>query len=244
MAVATFRFYEELNDFLPPSQRKRDIPLAFEPPVPVRHLIETLGVPHTEVELILVDGHSVGLEQRLEGDERISVYPQFETLDVTPLLRIRDRPLRDTRFIADAHLGKLARYLRLLGFDTLYRNDMGDDQLVRCAENERRILLTRDRSLLMRRDLSRGCYVRQQPLRAQIANLLRRLDLYRSIRPFTRCMCCNGRLHEVPKEEVMALLPAGARMAFDTFWRCESCGRVYWKGSHYDRLKAFVSSLS
>jgi len=160
MARAALRFYAELNDFLPRRRRAREFELEFESPCPVRHLIELCGVPHTEVELILLDGRSVGFEESVPDRARISVYPMFEALDVGPLLRLRARPLRRPRFVADAHLGRLARYLRLLGFDTLYGNDPGDAELARLSASEHRILLTRDRALLMRGEVTHGCYVR------------------------------------------------------------------------------------
>jgi uncharacterized protein with PIN domain len=243
MARASIRFYEELNDFLPARRRKRDIWLEFPAPVPVRHLIETLGVPHTEVELILVNGRSVGLEQPLADGDRVSVYPMFEAMDVASLVRLRESPLRRVRFLVDAHLGRLARYLRLLGFDTLFYNDLGDQELVRRALAERRVLLTRDRALLMRRELTHGCYVRQGPAREQLAALVERLDLYRQLRPFTRCMHCNGELAAVPKAEVAARLEPRTRRAFERFWRCLDCGRVYWRGSHWERMQALVERI-
>jgi uncharacterized protein with PIN domain len=240
MAKAIIRFYEELNDFLPKAWRKGDRELEFSPAVPVRHLIETLGVPHTEVELILVNGISVDLEHRVGDGDRISVYPMFEALDVSPLLRLRERPLRRVRLVVDAHLGRLARYLRLLGFDTLFQNDPGDAELARLAAQEGRILLTRDKALLMRREVTHGCYVRDTSPRQQLGGVVRRLDLYRQIRPFTRCMDCNGRLRPVTKQRVEAQLPARTRQLFDEFWQCLGCGRVYWRGSHFERMQALV----
>ena len=162
MARAWLRFYAELNDFLPPTRRQCDIPVEFAPPTPVGHLIEGLGVPHTEVELVLLNGVSVGLDARPGDGERISVYPMFEALDVTPLLRIRPRPLREPRFLADAHLGKLAHLLRMLGFDTLYFNDLGDARLAEISADEGRVLLTRDRALLMHKRVTHGCYIRSR----------------------------------------------------------------------------------
>ncbi|HEB97293.1 MAG TPA: twitching motility protein PilT, partial [Sedimenticola thiotaurini] len=198
MAVATLRFYEELNDFLPPQRRKREIRLEFEPPAPARHLIETLGVPHTEVEVLLRNGESVGLETPVRDGDRLAVYPLFESLDVTPLLRIRPRPLRRPRFLADAHLGRLAGYLRMLGFDTRLAEEGEDDrELVQRALEEGRILLTRDRALLMRREVTHGCFIHPQAPRQQLAYLIRRLDLCRLIAPFTRCIRCNGVLEPV-----------------------------------------------
>jgi uncharacterized protein len=208
-ALAVLRFYEELNDFLPAAQRKGEIELGFEPPAPVRHLIETCGVPHTEVELILLNGVSVGLEQPVADGDRIAVYPLFEALDITPLLRLREHPLRQTRFLADAHLGKLARLLRMFGFDVLFRNDWDDRELARLASDEGRILLTRDRDLLMHRRVTHGCYLRGGTPLGQLRQLIARLDLCGSIRPFSRCMECNGLLQPVACRRSQRCCPRG-----------------------------------
>ena len=125
--VCEFRFYEELNDYLRPEQRKRSITREIAGTPSVKDAIEALGVPHTEIDLILVDGRSVRFDRRLRGGERVAVYPEFERFDITPIHRLRPRPLRNPRFVADVHLGTLARYLRLLGFDTLYGNEVGND---------------------------------------------------------------------------------------------------------------------
>ncbi len=243
MARAALRFYEELNDFLPPERRKREFEVRFREPCPVRHLIERCGVPHTEVEIILLDGRSVDIEAPVPDGARISVYPMFESLDVTPLLKLRPRPLRHPRFVADAHLGGLARHLRLLGFDTRYGNDPGDAELARIAAEEGRILLSRDRGLLMRRRLTHGCYVRaQRPLR-QLQYVMDRCDLYRLAAPFTRCMECNGLLIEAQKAAVCGRVPDDVAERFDAFWQCEGCGRVYWRGSHYRRLCERVDGI-
>lgn len=244
MATAIFRFYAELNDFLPVRRRRRDNSAEFHPPCPVGHLIETFGVPHTEVEIILVDGCSVGLDERLEEDARVSVYPMFEALDVSPLLRLRERPLRDPRFVADAHLGRLARYLRLLGFDTLYRNDPGDAVLATLASTQRRTLLSRDRGLLMRREITRGCYVRGARPLEQLRCVMERCDLRRLVRPFTRCMKCNAALRAVTKAEVAQRLPPATRKHYNEFWQCSGCRQVYWKGGHYARLQRLVQNAS
>ncbi len=243
MAVATLRFYEELNDFLPPRRRKRDIALTFDAPAPARHLIETLGVPHTEVELLLRNGESVDLEAPVKDGDRLAVYPLFESLDVSPLLRIRRRPLRRPRFLADAHLGRLAGYLRMLGFDTVIAGTADDRELARQAAREGRILLTRDRALLMRREVTHGCYVRPRPPRAQLAELVRRLDLCGAIRPFSRCIRCNGELEPVTKEAVRGRLPPGVAARCREFRRCPACGRVYWKGSHHRRMGEMIRHL-
>src|SRR5947209_19698995 len=151
--LATFRFYEELNDFLPEALRKRDIAVAIDRSRSVKDAIESLNVPHPEVDLILVDGVSVGFEHLLRGGERVAVYPMFERLDVRPLLRLRPRPLRDPRFVADGHLAKLARHLRMAGFDVAHGIEWDDDRIVALSNAERRTILTRDKAMLRRSDV-------------------------------------------------------------------------------------------
>jgi hypothetical protein len=243
MAHASLRFYAELNDYLPSAQRQRDIQVSFEPGCPVRHLIEVQRVPHTEIEIVLSNGVSVDLEATVADGDRISVYPVFESLDVSPLLRLRHYPLRQTRFFADAQLGRLARYLRLFGFDTEYVSGIDDAALVAQASAEQRIILTRDRQLLMRREVTHGCHIREdQPLR-QLRYVIRRCDLVAAANPFTRCMECNGRLVEVAKSDILDRLEPATRESFDRFWRCEACQRIYWRGSHFARLSALVDTV-
>ncbi len=240
MAIAEFRFYEELNDFILPERRKRAFLYACAERATVKNAIEALGVPHTEVEVILVNGESVDFSYLVQNGDRIAVYPQFEAIDITPLLKVRARPLRRTRFVADAHLGGLAKYLRLLGFDTLYRNDFRDEEVAQIAAADRRIVLTRDRSLLMHRKITHGCYVRAMKPRQQLEEVLGRLDLSRSIKPFTRCICCNLTLEPITKEAVLNRLPANTIEFYQKFWTCRKCDRIYWAGSHYRRLQAVV----
>ena len=243
-ATAVFRLYAELNDFLPQLQKGSQIALSFVPPVPVRHLIELLGVPHTEVELIIANGRSVGLDYFVCDGDLVSVYPVFEAFDISPLLRLRHAPLRESRFVVDVHLGKLNRYRRMLGFDSLLDATWDDRQLAAVSAEQHRILLTRDKALLMRACVTHGCYVRSAAPKQQLRYLLRRLDLYRQVRPFTRCIECNGRIDPVAKKEIEARLPEHTRRLHREFWRCAGCGRVYWKGSHYSRMNRLVEHLA
>jgi uncharacterized protein len=240
MNRACFRFYAELNDFLPPGRRGVTFAHAFGGSPSIKDLIEALGVPHTEVDLILVNGESVDFAYRVREGDRVSVYPVFESLDITPLLRVRPRPLREPRFVLDTHLGRLAAYLRLLGFDTLYRNDARDDELAQISSGEGRILLTRDRGLLKRSQVTHGYCVRETGPRRQLAEVVRRFDLSRSIAPFQRCMRCNGMLQPVRKEEVMDRLPPRTREYYDEFYICPACDRGYWKGSHYRQMRQLI----
>jgi uncharacterized protein with PIN domain len=239
----TLRFYEELNDFLPEERRKRDFTVQLESRTSVKDLIESLGVPHVEVDLILADGESVGFGHIVEQTQRIAVYPVFESLDIGEVQHLRPRPLRVPRFVLDVHLGWLARRLRMLGFDCLYENDAGDDRLAQLSADEGRILLTRDRELLKRKVVTRGSWVRATDPAQQVTEILDRLDLRGAIRPFGRCPRCNGTLEEVDAAEVEDRVPAESFAAFDRFWRCAACGRPYWRGSHVETLEEWMRGL-
>jgi len=240
MAQATFRFYEELNDFLAPRHRWHDFDRSCARAATVRHEIEALGVPHTEVELVLVNGESVGFEWIIRDGDRIAVYPKFETFDVSPLLRVREAPLRTPRFVADAHLGGLARLLRLTGFDTVYDNAIHDDDVERLCVEEERIVLTRDRELLERRTITHGCYVRSLRPEPQLREIFARLDLARLARPFSLCLSCNVPLHPVEKTRVEAQLPPSVHARHERFSCCDACGRVFREGTHRRRLRGIV----
>jgi len=243
-ASVLLRCYAELNEFLAPGERQRDREVALAGPTTLGVLLDRVGIPAAAVEVALVDGASCGLDHPLGGGERVSLYPVFEALDPTPMLRLREAPLRRVRFVADAHLGRLARYLRLLGFDTLYENDLGDPELAAIAKREGRILLSRDRALLDGPGLTHGLWVPSTRPREQVAQVVERLDLYRLLRPFTRCTICNGLLAEVEKAEIAGELPERVLRVFDAFWRCQGCGRLYWQGSHYQRLQALVEQIA
>jgi len=242
-AVATFRFYEELNDFLAPGRRRRDVELACAENATVKHAIESLGVPHTEVELVLVDGRSVDFGYRVRDGDRISVYPMFEAFDIEPLLRVRREPLRDPRFIADAQLGGLARRLRMLGFDTLFDNHAADATIRATAAAQRRTILSRDRQLLICRDVTHGCYVHALKPAEQLREVVERLQLAGAARPFTRCLCCNVVLDPVDKADVLDRLPPAVAIGQASFKRCPSCDRVYWPGDHFRRMKEALADV-
>ncbi|MCL4506141.1 MAG: Mut7-C ubiquitin/RNAse domain-containing protein [Chloroflexi bacterium] len=244
MSQASFRFYAELNDFLPSERRQVCFAHAFENRASVKDMIEALGAPHTEIELILANGQPVDFSYIVQDGDHISVYPVFESIDPTPVVRLRPAPLRDPRFVLDAHLGKLAGYLRLLGFDTLYRNDYDDAQLARISSDERRILLTRDRGLLKRSTVTHGYYVREADPQRQIIEVLRRFDMHRLIAPFMRCIRCNGVLHRADKEAIGDRLPPHTRDYYDEFHVCDQCGKVYWKGAHYQHLVDFITRIA
>jgi len=237
------RFYAELNDLLPPDRRGRPITLEVAVGTTVKDLAESFGVPHTQIDVVLVNGESVDFGHQVRDGDSVSVYPVFETLDVSPLVRLRPRPLREPRFVLDVHLGRLARTLRLLGFDCVWRNDITDDELAAISVGEKRILLTRDRGLLMRAKVTHGYLVQETNRHGQVVEIMRRFDLFGTIAPFGRCLECNGVLQPVIKKDVEHRLPPRTRRDYSDFHTCPDCDRIYWQGSHYDRLAILVEEI-
>lgn len=241
-ATATVRFYAELNDLLAADERFSENQLPVGVGETVKDLIESRGVPHAEVDLILVNGEPVDFDRRVGDGDRIAVYPVFESLDISSIGRLRPDPLRTTRFVLDAHLGTLARYLRLCGFDTVYRNDIDDEELAAISRAEARVLLTRDVGVLKRKVVTHGYFVRATFPRDQLVEVVRRFDLSGDLQPFTRCMKCNGKLVRVEGQDVIDELEPGTARSYDEFLKCSGCGGVYWRGAHYEKLLALVEA--
>lgn len=243
MVTAHFRFYAELNHFIAPGERQRRVSHACSRDASVKHMIEALGVPHTEVGLILVDGVPAGFSYRLREGESVSVFPGFSSIDIASLAMLRPPPRDPVRFIADAHLGQLAKNLRMLGFDVLYRNDYSDAELARIAAEEGRIVLTRDRDLLIRKEIVHGCYLHALPCDEQIAEVIVRFKLAGVVRAFSRCLACNGVLRMVEKNAVEHKVPQHSRQYYERFYECEGCAQVYWEGSHVACMRRRVAQM-
>ncbi len=244
MHYATIRFYAELNDFLPSPSRYQTLYQYFNGTPGVKDLIEAWGVPHPEVDLVLINGESVSFQRRVNPGDRISVYPMFESIDISSAIEVRSKPLRELLFVLDVHLGKLAKYLRMLGWDAKYANNAGDEELAEISFQERRVLLTRDRELLMRSKVEYGYYVRSTDPLEQLEEVLHRFDLFDSVRPFQRCIKCNMLLEPISKEEVEPRLPPKVKKHFTEFFYCPGCSRIFWKGTHYQKMQDFIATLS
>lgn len=255
--MPVLRFYAELNDFLPPALRGRGVACVAAPHESLKHVIEALGVPHTEVALALVDGRPASLQEAVAGARRISVYPAFRRLGPLDGEDAEDPatpadggtagpsgPAAEPRFIADVHLARLARLLRFAGYDTLWRATWNDAELVAQARAEGRVVLTRDRDLLMRRDVERGCHLRDATPSAQLAELARRLGLDLRGARAGRCLGCNAVLQPVDKAAVEAALPPATRRDYERFWRCPCCAGVFWCGSHWKRMRAVLEGAA
>lgn len=239
----TVRAYAELNDFLEADSRGRAVRRPVQSHQTVKDVLEATGIPHTEIDLILVNGDPVSFEHRPAVGDRIAVYPMFEALDIGSTARLRPEPLRHPRFVVDVNLGRLARLLRVLGFDVWWSSAADDQTLADISLDQQRILLTRDRGLLKRRTITHGLFVHSQHPEEQTLEVLRRLDLRRRIKPFTRCVRCNGQLAAVAKEQVIDQLEPLTRRYYDEFSQCPECGRIYWAGSHFEKLSRLVDRL-
>jgi uncharacterized protein with PIN domain len=237
------RAYAELNDFLPRQQRGTTMRRPFRSHQTVKDVVEAAGIPHTEVDLVVVDGRSVGFSHRPVVGDRLAVYPVFESLDIGSVARLRPEPLREPRFVVDVHLGRLARLLRLVGFEACWANDFDDETIAAIARAEHRIVLSQDRGLLKRGSVTHGVFVRSTRPVDQAVEVLRRLDLADRLAPFSRCLRCGDELVTVPKSEVVDRLEPLTREHYDDFRRCVTCGQIYWRGSHHGRLAALVEQI-
>jgi len=237
------RFYEELNDFLPGAYRKKEICHKITGNPSVKDIIEALGVPHTEIDLVLINGVSVGFDSQLHDGDRVSVYPVFESIDIAPVLRLRPAPLRITKFICDVHLGKLARQLRMLGFDVLYDRTSTDFEIIYRALKDKRIILTRDQGILKQKRVTHGYWIRSTQICEQLPEVINKFDLCNQIKPFARCMICNGLIKEVEKSAIIGLIEKNTAMYYEEFYKCSHCNKIYWKGSHYKKMENRIKKI-
>ncbi|RKH10522.1 twitching motility protein PilT [Corallococcus sp. CA053C] len=239
----TVRFHGALNDFLAPERRGQAFTHVLQGSPSVKDLIESLGPPHPEVDVVLVDDVPVGFAHRAQADTRLDVYPTFEAPQVSPEARVGP-PLPDMpRFVLDVGLGRLSGFLRMLGFDTLWRNDFADDHLARLSHDETRVLLTRDLGVLKRSEVEHGYYPRATDPADQLVEVVRRYRLTSRMRPFSRCMACNAQLSTATPDEVQGRVPEGVTERHTHFHQCPGCQRVFWPGTHHQRMQALVDTL-
>lgn len=234
-------FHGDLSFFLP-SQIGPTIERRLSERTSVKDVIESCGVPHTEVDLILLDREPVNFARVISGEATIDVHPLArDRLTLFPDNRLQTTQIQ--KFVADGHLGKLTRDLRLFGLDVLYNRDAEDRQLLELATSDRRALLTRDRRLLMHAVVRHGYYLRSQDPVEQTIEIFRRFDLSNAVHPFSRCLRCNAHLERVEKAKVIEQLEPLTKIYYQDFRRCTACGQIYWRGSHFDKLDAHVAKL-
>ena len=244
MAEAFFRFYEELNDFLPAEKQKNIFAHFFKERASIKDMIEALGIPHTEVDLILVNGESEDFNYVVQDKDRISVYPAFESLDIGKVSKVRPVPLREIKFVLDMHLGKLARLLRMFGFDTLYQKEYSPERILSVSLSEKRIIISKSRKLMKRRAVTHGYCLTSSDPEMQARLVLKRFDLFENIHPFTRCLECNSLLEGIERDAVVNLVPPAVLEEHHEFKWCRKCEKVYWNGSHYQKMRERIKQLT
>jgi uncharacterized protein len=243
MPKATFRFYEELNDFLPNHRRKTDFEARFKGKRSIKDMIEALGVPHTEIDLILVKGNSVDFNYILQDQDRVSIYPVFESLNIKNVTRLRKIPLRKNKFIADINLGDIVKYMRVLGLDLYYNPLSSTREIIEISKRENRIILTKSRKLLKFKEVSHGIFIHPGTTTEQIRRIIDYLDIKDNIKPFSRCLGCNTLLNIVQKEKILDRIPPKTKAFCDEYVQCPSCDKIYWKGTHFIRMEKVVRKI-
>lgn len=243
MKTIRIRFYEELNDFLPDSKKKVAFSYNFINHPTIKNIIESLGIPHTEVDLILVNGKSVPFDYKVKENDNFTIYPVFESFDIARLTRLRPYPLRKTKFVLDVHLGKLARLLRLAGFDCLYNNNYTDPEIVNISLQQKRIILTRDIGILKRKTVTHGYWLRSRDPYLQVEEVIKRFDLYENIKPFKFCMSCNGKIYKVNKKKLINKIDEYIFQSYNNFYQCNQCHKIYWNGTHIPGMLEFINKL-
>lgn len=220
----------DLIDFLPTRRKEGDVRIDFQGNQSLKHLIESIGIPHTEVGNTHSQEIELDLGYIVQDGDHITVSPAYNPVD-------------DPRFLLDNHLGRLATYLRILGFDAYYQNDLQDDDLIELLQVDSRILLSRDRRLLMRKIVLQGYCVRSLDPEIQTCEVLQRYHLNDLIAPFHRCLRCNSPLEIADKNSIFPRLQPLTRKYFDEFRICPSCDQIYWKGSHYERMQGLIQRI-
>ncbi len=243
MSKVTFRFYEELNDFLPKHRRKTDFEAKFKGKRSIKDMIEALGVPHTEIDLILVNGNSVDFNYILQDEDRVSVYPVFESLNITDVTQLRKIPLRRNKFLADINLGNIVKYMRVLGLDLYYDSLLSTREIIEISKRENRVILTKSRKLLKFKDVSHVIFIHPGTTTEQIRRIIDYLDIKDNIKPFSRCLRCNTLLNIVLKEKILDRIPPKTKEFCDEYVQCQSCDKIYWKGTQFINMKKVVKQI-
>lgn len=237
------RFYGALNRFLKSTQRYRDFRYFVKGVPSIKDTLEALGVPHTQIDCIVVNSRSVRFSYQIRGGERIQVYPEADRAKLRKAIRLKPKLSLNPKFVLDVHLGKLARHLRLLGFDTLYEKEMEDAAIAQLGQRAGRIVLTRDLALLKNKGIRRGHFVRATDPQKQVREVVREFALAGKMRPFRLCLVCNGTIRRVAKSRIVHRLPPLTKKYYQKFYHCPRCDKIYWQGTHYKQLVRLVNAV-
>jgi len=241
--VVYLRLFGELNQFFE-DKNKRIREIKYKDRQTIKDILEGIGVPHTEVYFLLKNNQPINFNYLVKNGDSISAYPIFKTINIESSQKtLRKKFPYQPKFIADAHLGKLVSYLRILGFDTLYYNDYGDKFLADKSAKENRILLTKDHGLLMRKKVKYGYYIRNDNPQKQLSEVIHRYDLKEYINKSSRCPKCNHLLESIRKEKIIDRLEPKTKKYYNEFYICTNCDQIYWKGSHFKRINKMVEKI-
>lgn len=238
-----FRFYEELNDYLPKELRKVWFEYSFPDGSNLKNAILSMGVPPEKIDLILVNQQSKGFDYLLHDGDQISVFPTFELFNISGISQIREKPLQNPKFICDVHLGRLCKYLRMLGWDTLYSNQYTPEEMVAISRQENRIILSRNYKLTRDREVTHSYWIRSANPLEQISDLTDKLDLTTGADQLTRCLNCNDKLLAIEKQEILERLQPLTMKYHTEFLWCATCNQIYWKGTHFENMLKFIHQL-
>jgi uncharacterized protein with PIN domain len=241
--TANFRCFGNLPKLLKRRYRRASIEYRFKAHPGVKDAIETMGIPHTEVDVVLANGRSVDFRYQLQPLDTIDVYPVHCAVPAETVLHLCVSPVKPVTFVIDLHLGKLARRLRQLGFDCLYQNDFSDAEIMHLSFDQQRIILTRDRGILRHRQVVHGYLVRSDQVDKQLREVVGRYQLFDQIRAWRRCLACNGLLEIVEKAAILDRLQPLTRRYYHDFRRCRDCNRLYWQGSHFEKINRWLETL-
>lgn len=242
-STVRFRFYGRLNDFLPGKRKNVWFAYTIKGNPAVKDTIEAIGVVHVEVDCFVIDGRAVDFSYQLKDGDQVRVY----SFDVKPRLQtikhLQAKLPTKPKFVLDSHLGKLARHLRLFGFDVVYKKDFPDHEIIKAASGQRRMVLTRDVGLLKQKAVRLGYWIRTTDPQAQVSEAFKRFNLFSKIKPFSVCLECNGRIVNIQKNKILNRLPAKTQHYYSRFHMCSKCKKIYWQGSHFEHLSHFISTI-
>ncbi len=236
-------FIDELNDFLPRNKRYREYTREIQAHQSLKDIIESEGVPHVEVDQIKVNDNFTGFRNKLKPGNRVTVLPHASTRRDPNEKHLQPKPLLKPRFMLDEHLGKLARELRMCGIDSLLFSGKSDREFSKQVIRLKRVTLTRDVELLKRAIIKRGYWIRNDDPEKQLVEVIRRFELADSIKPFFRCLDCNGVIIKTNSKKIKDQVPPRSRKWVNEYFQCKSCGKIYWKGSHYRKMKEKITSV-
>lgn len=244
--TCTLYFNQDLRPFLKTNQSQITYPLTRR--ANIKDILEALGIPHTEVGKIILHNRAPAKKELTfsylpQPGDRLEVLAHVPPLDPTQPTLLIPKALGEIRFIVDVNVGKLSRLLRLLGLDTQFHWQQNDQEIAQLACKEKRIVLTKDLGLLKRNQIQWGHFVRASQPRDQLLEVLNFYGLKPPFKLFSRCLACNTPLKKIPKTIILNRLQPKTELYFHKFKYCPRCAKIFWPGSHQERMSRMLKDL-